>query len=257
MRRLARILGTLMIVGGLGTLGWAVLVWQWEDPFTSVYTTYQQHKLESEYDRRVAAYRVPEQPPPATAPVARRRDEKARERELRRAVVRQRRAIERHARRYRVSLTEGQPIGRLRVPRLGVNMIAVNGTRTDTLEKGPARYSGPLPSYVPGEGELIYVAGHRTTYGAPFSRIERLRRGDRATLELPYGTFEYRVFRHVIVDDEDFSVLRSHGREVLALQACHPRFFATQRYIVYAKLVRVTPASGPAYTVAGDRVAPA
>ena len=87
---------------------------------------------------------------------------------------------------------------------------------------------------MPGEGELVYVAGHRTTYGAPFSNIDQLEPGDKISVELPYGSVEYRVTSHRIVDDNDVSVLESRGREELVLQACHPRFFASERYLVYA-----------------------
>jgi LPXTG-site transpeptidase (sortase) family protein len=75
-----------------------------------------------------------------------------------------------------------------------------------------------------------------------------MRAGDSITLTMPYATFVYRVTGHVIVDAHDLSVLRSHHRERLALQACHPRFFATHRYIVWADLVRVQPRQGEAYT---------
>ena len=129
-------------------------------------------------------------------------------------------------------------VARLRIPSLGVSEIVVNGTDPNSLKRGPGRYLGTA---MPGEGELVYVAGHRTTYGAPFSRIDHLRKGDRVFLELPYGTFEYRVTGHRIVAASQTSVLISKGYEQLALQACHPRFFATQRYIAYAKPVRVTP----------------
>ena len=98
--------------------------------------------------------------------------------------------------------------------------------------------------FMPGEGELVYIAGHRTTYRAPFARIDQLTRGDRVSLAMPYGRFEYVVTGHSVVDDEDLSVLRSHGRDVLALQACHPRFFATERYIVWADLAGVVARDG-------------
>jgi sortase A len=113
-------------------------------------------------------------------------------------------------------------------------MVFVQGTDTESLKKGPGHYA---KSFLPDEGELIYVAGHRTTYAAPFSRIDRLRRGDTVIVEMPYGTFRYRVTGHRIVKSTDVSVLRSRHREVLALQACHPRFFASHRYIAYAKPV--------------------
>ena len=99
----------------------------------------------------------------------------------------------------------------------------------------------------PARDKLVYIAGHRTTYGAPFAHIDRLQPGDRITLEMPYGTFRYAVTGHEIVDDNDLSVLRSRGNEVVALQACHPRFFATERYIVWAKSVLVTLTDGSSY----------
>ena len=91
------------------------------------------------------------------------------------------------------------------------------------------------------------IAGHRTTFLAPFAHIERLRRGDRVTLELPYAQFVYRISGHRIVAADELSVLRSPRRELLALQACHPRFFATHRYIAYARPVLVRPKGGQTY----------
>ena len=73
------------------------------------------------------------------------------------------------------------------------------------------------------------------------------------TFELPYGTFVYAVRSHKIVPADDVAELRSHGREVLALQACHPRFFATHRYIAYAVPVRVIPRIGRPYSVPNGR----
>ena len=83
----------------------------------------------------------------------------------------------------------------------------------------------------------------------------RFRAGDTITLEMPYATFVYRVTHHIIVPANDLGVLKSGRRELLALQACHPRFFATHRYIVYAKPVKVIPALkyGLAYAPAEPR----
>jgi sortase A len=100
---------------------------------------------------------------------------------------------------------------------------------------------------MPGEDRLIYIAGHRTTYGAPFSDIDSMRTGDRVRLDVPYGTFIYSVTRHRIVKATELSVLRSPRYELLALQACHPRFFASHRYIAYARLIRVEPRGGEPY----------
>ena len=125
----------------------------------------------------------------------------------------------------------------MRIARIGLDMIVVQGTDSASLKKGPGHY---IASALPGEGHLIYVAGHRTTYLAPFAKINEIRVGDEITFQLPYGTFEYRVTRHYIVSANAVAVLRDHGTELLRLQACHPRFFATHRYIVDARLVAST-----------------
>ena len=225
MRRGARILGTLMVAGGVLTLLWVVVVWQWQDPFTALYTRWEQHRLASSYDERFTKFH-PLRPPQDT-------------------LASERLTIARDAARYRRESKRGEAIGRIKVPRLGVNMILVNGTDEESLKKGPGR---DLRTYMPGQGQLVYIAGHRTTYLAPFSHIDSLRSGDRVTLELPYATFVYRVVRHRIVRSNDLSVLRSHGHEVVILQACHPRFFATHRYLAYALPIRVEPRIGPPYS---------
>ena len=223
MRRALRIGGTLLILAGALTLAWTLLVWQWQDPFTTLYTKWKQHQLASQYQKRVEAFSAPI----ATTSLA---DE--------------RRSIAREATRYRASSTRGEAIGRIRIPRMGVNMVLVNGTDNETLKKGPGR---DARTFMPGENRLIYIAGHRTTYLAPFSHIDRLKSGDRVTIEVPYGTFIYAVTYHRIVKATDLSVLRSPKHEVVELQACHPRFFASHRYIAYARLLRVEPRGAKPY----------
>jgi sortase A len=230
-----RLLGGVLMVAGIGLLGWSGLVWLWQDPFTALYTYLQQNRLTSHYEDQYRSFR------PLTAPPGE-------------SVAVERRRVAREAWRYRRRLHEGDAIARIRVARLGLNMIVVNGTARDTLRKGPGR---DLRTFMPGEGKLVYVAGHRTTYSAPFSRIEALRRGDRVTLELPYATFVYRIVGHIVVPADDLARLRSRGFEELALQACHPRFFATQRYIAYARPVRVEPRGGDPFTLpAGKNAEP-
>ena len=223
MRRRVNLLGTILAVAGVLTLGWALLVWQWQDPFTALYTTWKQHQLASQYDKRARSFTTTISGP---------------------TVKEERASIAREAKQYRLSSKRGQVIGRLRVPRMGVNMLLVNGTDHDTLKKGPGRDGR---TFMPGENRLVYIAGHRTTYLAPFSHIDRLRSGDRVTIEVPYGTFIYAVTRHRIVKSTDLSVLRSPRHELVELQACHPRFFASHRYIAYAKLLRVEPRGAKPY----------
>jgi sortase A len=225
MRRWVRFTGTVLIAAGLLTLVWAFVVWQWQDPFTALYTKWRQHQLTGQYEKRARAF---------SAPI---RGE---------SVAAERRSIAREARRYRLRSTRGEAIGRIRVSRMGVNMILVNGTDHETLKRGPGR---DLRTFMPGENRLVYIAGHRTTYLAPFSHIDRLRAGDRVTIEVPYATFVYAVTHHRIVKATDLSVLRSPRHELVELQACHPRFFASHRYIAYARLVRVEPRGAAPFDV--------
>jgi sortase A len=228
VRRRVHLLGTLLAGAGVLTLLWALLVWQWQDPFTALYTTWQQHQLASQYDKRVRSFET------SISGVT---------------VAAERESIAREAKRYRLSSTRGEVIGRLRVPRMGVNMLLVNGTDHDTLKKGPGLDGR---TFMPGENRLVYIAGHRTTYLAPFSHIERLRSGDRITIEVPYGTFIYAVTHHRIVNSTDLSVLRSPRHELVELQACHPRFFASHRYIAYARLLRVEPRGAKPYELSAQ-----
>jgi sortase A len=223
VRRTSRIFGSLLVLAGVLTLAWVVVVWRWEDPFTAIYTHFQQARLASAYEKRAGAFHV---------------------KPTHGDLVSVQRQIAGEARAYQRTLTTGAPVGRLRIGRIGLNMVVVQGTDHETLKKGPGHYIG---SGLPGEGKLIYVAGHRTTYLAPFAWINNIRVGDYITFEVPYGTFTYRTTRHYVVTDSTVSVLKNTGTEILRLQACHPRFFATHRYIVDAKLVSVTPRGSAAF----------
>ena len=129
----------------------------------------------------------------------------------------------------------GDAIGKLVIPAIGVSEYVVEGTDTANLRKGPGHYpETPLP----GERGTVAIAGHRTTYGAPFRDINKLRRGQVITLDMPYGRFVYRVERVKIVDDQDLSVLEPVGHNRLMLSACHPLYSAAQRVIVFARLAR-------------------
>jgi sortase A len=130
---------------------------------------------------------------------------------------------------------KGDAIARIKIPAIGVNDYVVEGTDTASLRKGPGHYpETPLPG-APGTAA---IAGHRTTYGAPFRSIDQLKHGQRIILDLPDGRFVYSVERVKIVDDQDLSVLDPVGYKRLLLSACHPLYSAAQRVIVFAKQVR-------------------
>jgi sortase A len=205
-----------LALGALGLIGlaWVLTVWVWRDPLTSAYTLWVQRGLAERYEALVAG----------TPPVPRAE-------------------LVRFAAGYRAESRPGDPIGRLVVPRLELDIVFLEGTDDATLRKGPGR---DHRSAMPGEGKLVYIAGHRTTYLAPFAEIQRLRPGDPIEVLMPYGIFSYEVTGHRIVDPADLGVLRSTTQETLRLQACHPRFFASERYVVSARLVAVDGADATA-----------
>ena len=134
---------------------------------------------------------------------------------------------------------KGDAIARIEIPAIGVSEYVVEGTDLETLRKGPGHYpETPLP----GERGTAAIAGHRTTYGAPFRKIDQLKAGRRIVVDMPDGRFVYRVETTKIVDDSDLSVLEPVGYKRLMLSACHPLYSAAQRVIVFARHVRRLPA---------------
>ena len=212
-----------MIVG-LVAVVWGFVIWRWGDPVTALYTAREQRSLGRQYAEVQRTIEPPARMASATGA----------------APSVDRAAVRRIARRLRRDAKPGSALGRIRVPELGLNMVFVAGTDTASLRKGPG---WDQRTFLPGQGELVYIAGHRTTYGAPFGHIDKLKPGNLVELSLPYGRFVYRVTRSVIVPANDVARLVSHGKEEVALQACHPRFSASERYIVYARPVRVLPAT--------------
>jgi sortase A len=140
---------------------------------------------------------------------------------------------------------KGDAIGRIRIPAIGVDDYVVEGTDVENLRKGPGHYPNtPLP----GQHGTSAIAGHRTTYGAPFRRIDDLGRGQRIVVDMPYGHYVYRVERTRIVIPTDLSVLRRVGHDRLILSACHPLYSASERIVVFSRLAR----RGPARVTRGE-----
>ncbi len=226
-RRWVRRLAVVLAVFGLLLLGYAALVYFYGDPITSLYTDWRQRQMSGQLDREFREFRPPV---PLAKPDAPRQEPPLRA------------AIRAAALKYARQVEIGDPVGRIEIARIGVSKIVVNGTGTEDLRRGPGRY--PEGSW-PGLGKVSAIAGHRTTFGAPFRRIDALEKGNLIRLELPYGTFTYRVFAHEIVDSSDWSILGKRGFDMLVLSACHPLYNASQRWIVFARLVKVAaPARG-------------
>ncbi len=136
---------------------------------------------------------------------------------------------------------EGEAIARITIPNIGVDHAVVEGVSVDDLRKGPGHY---MQTALPGQAGNAAIAGHRTTYGAPFHRVDELFPGDEITVQTLQGTFIYKVMDtegdgngNVIVDPSATEVLDDYGDNRLTLTACHPKYSAAQRIIIFAELV--------------------
>ena len=236
-----RRLGLVLVVVGTVFAAYTATVVLWRDPATDLYARWKQHELSEALDEAFAE----QEPLIASTRVTGESSLGAPSKED--LLAAEKLAVARAANELHAKLKLGKALGRLEVPRLGLKTVFVHGTRWGPdLSQGPGHY--PQTS-LPGVGRTMAIAGHRTTFGAPFRQIDSLRRGDPITVSLPYATFHYRVFRHEIVDNEDWSIIRDRGFDALVLSACHPLYSAKQRWVVYARLVRVKPAGGTPYAV--------
>ena len=141
------------------------------------------------------------------------------------------------ARIFEQEVRTGEGIGRIKIPEIELEAVVVQGTDTSTLQKGPGHY--PSTAF-PGQGHTVAIAGHRTTYLAPFRKINEISDGDEVVIEMPYRTFTYEVEGHRIVDPFQVGIIRDVGYERLVLTACHPLYSAAQRWAVVARLTDVS-----------------
>jgi sortase A len=230
MPKLRRRLGTTLIVVGTLAIAYGAAVLFWRDPLTDLYTRYQQHKLAGELEHAWPDYKRDRLDPNFTG------------------IAAGRALVAENAKDFQRRLRDGRPMGRLVIHRMGLRIIFVQGTNwAHDLSKGPGHY---VQTSVPGLGKTTAIAGHRTTFGAPFRHIDRLRTGDPIVVELPYGIFRYRVLGHRVVKSNDWSIIRQRGFDQLVLSACHPLYSASHRWVVFARLAEVTPSTGQPYVLA-------
>ena len=127
----------------------------------------------------------------------------------------------------------GNPVAQIRIPDIGVDWKVVEGDSLRELKNGPGHFpETPLP----GQEGNSAIAGHRTTYGAPFHRLDELQKGDEVTVLTFQGEFTYNVDATHIVSPRDVHVVTDKGDNRLTLIACHPKYSARQRIVVVAKL---------------------
>ena len=133
---------------------------------------------------------------------------------------------------------EGEAAGRIRIPQLGLKYVVVDGTDSETLRKGPGFFP---ESPWPGARGTTAIAGHRTTYSAPFRKIDQLKKGNTIVVDMPYGRFTYEVETKRIVKPDAMWVIERKSYDRLVLSACHPLYSAAKRIIVFAELVKSEP----------------
>jgi sortase A len=141
----------------------------------------------------------------------------------------------------------GEGVFRLKIPKIEFNDIVVEGVNREDLYKGPGHYPSCRPGFPrplctdfeemwPGENGRVIVSGHRTTYGAPFFDLDKLRPGDEIEAETRWGDFTYEVTKLEVVDDTSLAIAIQNDVAEIVLTTCNPKFSADQRLIVYASL---------------------
>jgi sortase A len=218
VHRLTRIVSIMLITAGVVVLADAGLTLVWQEPLSAAYGSIKQGQAEDELDELESEY------PTAAdlAAIAGVEGTAAKARIL--------------ADRFEPRLEEGRAIGRIKIDRIGLSMVVVQGTETGSLQKGPGHYAKtPLP----GQPGTVAIAGHRTTYLAPFRDIDDIRDGDEIRVEMPSAAFTYTVEKHEVVDPSAVKILKPVGHERLVLTACHPPYSAAERYVIFAKLSRI------------------
>ena len=140
----------------------------------------------------------------------------------------------------RVANVPGKAVAIIRIPKIDVDLVVVEGTNTESLKKGPGHYS--KTAYPWQDTGRVGIAGHRTTYGAPFWSLNELREGDRIVLATEYGIFNYRVTRIEVTPPDGIlpsgdSCWTPTNHPTLVLTTCNPRFSAAERLIVFADRV--------------------
>jgi sortase A len=212
-----RFVAAVLITSGLMMLADAVLTLTWQEPVSAFIAGREQASLGHELDEGSTFLEGAKR---ATA----------NERDVRKRVKRLA-AVWRH------HVQTGDAVGRIDLKSLDRRYVVVQGTDTATLRKGPGHY--PKTS-MPGEGGTVAIAGHRTTYLAPFRTIDDLKPGQPIVLEMPYAKLTYAVERTKVVPPDALWITdRVPGAERLVLSACHPLYSASHRIVAFARLKSV------------------
>jgi sortase A len=220
IRRSIRALSGVLIAAGVMLILNAGVTVVWQEPVSALMARMDQGQLSGDLEALESAVL-----PPAQASSLERLDSQDR----RMAFL---------ARSSKRRTGEGEAVGRIAIDRIGIDFVVVAGTDAASLRSGPGHYpESPLP----GARGTVSIAGHRTTYMAPFRNIDRLRAGDEIVMTMPYGRFTYEVERRRIVPPTATWVTNRVSYDRLVLTACHPVYSAAERLVVFARLTGAEP----------------
>ena len=204
----------LLLVAGIALIAEAAITIAWQEPLSALSAAREQDKLDAQLAQAESATLA------APANFAAHKGRAGSPSAL-------------YAQRLRRNTDDGDALGRLRIPAIGVKFVWVEGANPDQLEKGPGHYAGTA---LPGERGTVGIAGHRTTFLAPFRHIDSLRAGDSIVLQMPYGRFRYAVEGAITVSPSNTRSLRPVEHDRVVLTTCTPPFSAAKRLVVTAKL---------------------
>ncbi len=215
-RRALRSLSTVLIISGMLMLADAGLTLVWQEPVSAVYASFVQGGLGDDLRKLELA------------------ESSSLDLAALRKLATEKRRMAFLARKLRADLDRGAAAGRIKIKKIKADYVLVNGTDPGSLRKGPGIYDD-VP--FPGAPGTTAIAGHRTTYLAPFRKINKLEPGDRVVVEMPYGVFTYEVEKTRIVKPTALWVIKRVDHDRLVLSACHPLYSAAKRIIIFARLV--------------------
>ncbi|MGK2936473.1 MAG: class E sortase [Solirubrobacteraceae bacterium] len=219
-REMLQQLGTVLVIAGVLLVADAVATIMWQEPISAIYNGVTQDALAGDLEQLERA-----QPSLVESKAL----EKLESTTRRMAFL---------GRSLRREAKPGEAIGRITAKTGKIDSVIVEGTDPADLRKGPGLYESTV---YPGVGGTTAIAGHRTTYGAPFRHIDQMDPGDRIVVEMPYGRFVYRVQQRKIVPPTAVEVVKNVGYDRLVLTACHPLYSAAQRVVVFARQISATP----------------
>ncbi len=215
-----RAAAVVLLAAGVLAVMEAVVTFAWQEPVTALFAQREQRALEDQLEQTNRAFKAPA---PRTQAAA---------------IPTPAGQMAALAERLERTVDDGDALGRIQIPAIDVSLVFVSGATPRNLRKGPGHYASTV---LPGERGTVGVAGHRTTYLAPFRKLNRLDTGDEVVMTMPYGRFTYAVEDALVVPPSRVSVLRAGVEDRLVLTTCTPLFSAAKRLVIVARKKSAVP----------------